>query len=371
MKSVGLTKLPRVVLALHCLWFWALFVEGTRAPCAAQPGSDVPTHVHLVVSQCEPILAREEFVSHARVELLSTGVRHIEVADAEQGGPNESGVRLATVHVYYPECDDLSGAVNLRVSDRLTQKYVERALYLGDVRPEARARTLAVAAAELLRASFLELLLSSQTPQGRATWSDVQQRMLAHVQQTTPHAGAQAEASGHASMPQTRDERAPHYRLEWLAGGRSFAQGGSGDITSMVSLSSPVSRRIRLQLGGLVSGGGGHADRFVRMFEGAGRLGLSVSGGNELEIEVTSALELGWAKVIDTTGPDRSGFLSICSMAATLRAPIVADIAVLIGVQMGYVLTPIVARAVMDPSQSRSGFLGPMVGILLGLSGTL
>ncbi len=336
---------------------------------------EVPPRVQVVVASCESILPRDSFIAHAQVELLSSGVQSVDIVLPEQGTQGDGSGRLATIQIYYPECDELSGVINLRVSDRLTAKYVERSLFVGDVGREARARTLAVAAAELLRASFLELLVLHDK-RDDAHWTEIQKRVASDLRESEPGVQEPSSVENQAAPAKPAAgldiaEHWPRLRVEWIAGGRSFPEGGSGDVSSAISLSVPLSRRIRLHVGGLAAGGGGHADRNVHLFEGAGRVGLGVTGGNEIEIEVASVAELGWAKVSDQAGPDLGGLMSIYSLNALMRTRIVTGISVLIGVQGGYVLTPLVVQAGMQPNEPRTGFQGAMVGMLLGLSGTL
>ncbi len=359
-------------------WAWLLcawMLSMACSPHKARAEPEVPARVQLVVATCESMLPREKFIAHAQVELLSSGVQSVEIVLPEQGAHGDSSARLATIQVYYPECDEMSGVINLRVSDRLTEKYVERSLFVGDVSRDARARTVAVAAGELLRASFLELLFSNDAS-SEGSWNAARRRMVSHLREVEPAADATTGAIRRSASAPLSDEHEvashwPMLRVEWIAGGRSFPEGGSGDVSSAINLSSPLGRRLRLHFGGIAAGGGAHADRNVRIFEGAGRIGLGVTGGNEIEIEVASVAELGWAKVSDSGGPDRSAFMSICSLSAVLRTRVGHGISVILGVQSGYVLTPLIASSKQGPNDARSGFLGPMVGMVLGLSGTL
>src|SRR5690349_4425332 len=110
---------------------------------AAQQMPALPTGVRIVLASCDRIVAKQPLLEQLRIELLSTGVVDIEVIDLDTGSGGktaETAERVATLQVYYPECDEDGGLVNLRISDRLTAKYVERSLVVSDVREDARPR---------------------------------------------------------------------------------------------------------------------------------------------------------------------------------------------------------------------------------------
>ncbi len=361
--SLGLGVLTWLVL------LGSLGVELARAE------SSVPAAVQVVIAECPAIVQRKKLIERLRVELLTTGVQELAVMDPELNrGPQDHPDRLATLQVYYPECDSQSGVVNLRISDRLTAKYVERALFVGDVDAEARPRTIAVAVAELLRASWMELVLSSDEGENTPSRA-VRNRMITRIQaaEAIPEPLANTQQPRGWPSEGSVEQRWFRPRIEWIAGGRMFPEGASGAPTSAISLSQPLNRHLRLPAGALAAGGGTNADRAVHLFDVAGRLGMGVTGGQEIEVELASIFELGWARLSGTNVRDTASFMMIGALHGVVRTRITRGLSVLLGPEGGYVLTPLMLslRDADLGTSTRAGLTGPVVGILLGLSGTL
>jgi hypothetical protein len=159
-KALG-WKRAAALLAVLCTLLAAPGAHAQQMPA-------LPTGVRIVLATCDRIVNRTALLEQLRIELLSTGVVDIEVVDPDTGagGRAQEKERIATLQVYYPECDDSGGLVNLRITDRLTAKYVERTLVVSDVSAEARSRAVALAIVELLRASWLELVISQGRGEG-------------------------------------------------------------------------------------------------------------------------------------------------------------------------------------------------------------
>jgi hypothetical protein len=124
----------------------------------------------------------------------------------------------------------------------------------------------------------------------------------------------------------------------------------------------------------LAAGGGTNESRAVHLFEAAARLGIGVTGGQDVQLEVASVFEVGWAQLRGRRIPDTSGAMVIGALHACLRAAATHGTDVIVGLQGGYVLTPLVVSLDRDGAQTlggERGMTGPIVGILLGLSGIL
>ncbi len=372
-------------LRCHALLF-AVALLGFVSSARAQQTPALPQGVRLVLSSCDTIVSRKALLDQLRIELLSTGVIEIDVIDPETGTSRSQGTdRIATVQVYFPECDDEAGLVNLRVSDRLTSKYVERSLMVSDISAAIRPRAIALAIVELLRASWLELVLTNDEFEDGAPESDVRNRLVTHLKERTtqpeappPFSAAdvarEQESARRVAAEAARDARWKRSRLEWLAGGRIFPQGNSGDVSTTINASLAMNQRIRLHVGGLAAGGGvgGVADTLGNLssFEAAGRVALGLGGGDITQIEVAPCVEVGYAKL--SAGPtdlrDTSGAIAIGSIHATIRTDATKGVDVLIGVQAGYVFAPL---EIKEERKTIGGFVGPMMGVTVGLSGIL
>jgi len=342
--------------------------------------------VQVVIAECSAIVQRKKLVEHLRIELYATGVQELAVMDPEFGAssaPQSRPDRLATVQVYYPECDEQSGLVNLRISDRLTAKYVERALFVGDVDLQARPRTIALAVGELLRASWMELVLSNDESAEGTPSHAMRNRMITRLHAAeegrATDADEEDEEDENTGPPEPWDKasarKKPWFRprIEWISAGRILPEGASGALSSAISLSYPLNRHLRLHAGALAAGGGTNADHSVHLFEGAGRLGVGVTGGDEIELELASVFELGWAQLSGTKVNDSSSFMMVGALHGTVRTRISRGLDVVVGVEGGYVLTPLVTTFHDGNSglHARGGLVGPVIGVLLGLSGTL
>ncbi len=344
----------------------------------------LPTGVRLVLARCDSIVDRKSLLEQLRIELLSIGVVDIDIVDPETGSSTRNASnadRIATLHVYFPECDNDAGLVNLRISDRLTAKYMERALVVSDVVESARPRAVALAIVELLRASWLELVLQPQNDDDSGPSNEVRSRLVTHLKEKavdeaderkTPEQRAREIDAERTTLEEAaRDERWDKKRLEWLAGARLFPEGGAGDLSTTVSMSFAINRKLRLQVGGVAAGGGVNKQRngandtiAIDTFEAAGRIGLALGGGSDPEIEILPAVEIGWARLTGGGVREQSRPLAIGCLHSTLRTSIAKGVDGIFGVQAGYVLAPVEVK-------DYGGLAGPVIGVTVGLAGIL
>ena len=357
----------------------------------------LPSGVRIVLAKCDRIVARKALLEKLRVELLSTGIVEIDVVDPEDGAgkKGEAEDRLATLHMYFPECDDAAGLVYLRISDRLTAKYVERAMDVSDVGLDARPRAVALAFVELLRASWLELVLQPEAWEEEAGPAPaVRHGLVTRLKEATGEQdlGRRRPRSESAGSGAQQDaaalERWQRPRLEWTANMRFYPQGASGIVNTDLAVSIPMGRRLRLAVGGN-AGGGGISDPYddINLFVAAGRLGLVLASSGEPTVELQTGIEGGWAQATGTLSAEEGGIGKQSSATMTallvgaLRTHIAAALDALIAVQAGFVLSPLeaqVRRSQLGDSvspevfvRSAGGMVGPYLGISLGLSGRL
>ncbi len=108
-----------------------------------------PAHVQLVLPKCAALsFDAPSFETLVGVELAQMGAH---TATAAATHP------VATLRVDQQICSQDATQVTVTVVDALTQKVSARSIELAASTPSARARVLAIASAELLRASWLEL----------------------------------------------------------------------------------------------------------------------------------------------------------------------------------------------------------------------
>lgn len=130
-------------------------VPARSAPTAE--AADAPGHVRLRLPHCRraPFEA-SAFLDLLHVELQSDGVDRIDVSTPESpSGPPA----LARVRMEFEPCARRPRALAIDIDDAVTHKRVARVISVRDIAAEARPRALALAVAELLRASWVELAL--------------------------------------------------------------------------------------------------------------------------------------------------------------------------------------------------------------------
>lgn len=127
-------------------WGWAALALVAPASEAAE---GKPAQVAITMPSC-PVLPFERgaLLELLAIELRTDGVERVSEADAPA---------TAMLHIEQPSCE--AERVLLVLEDRTTGKTVGRGVDLGSVETASRTRFLALSGAELLRASWLELLV--------------------------------------------------------------------------------------------------------------------------------------------------------------------------------------------------------------------
>jgi hypothetical protein len=130
----------------------AVVAARSAAAVAAEPEVvATPPAVHIVGPECrEPPLSIAEFVDTLRVELAGHGMRCC-TTDADASAASAAGELLVTLAV--EPCDGNADRVGVVVTDTRRLQAMERSVSLADLPPAARPRALALAVAELLRAT--------------------------------------------------------------------------------------------------------------------------------------------------------------------------------------------------------------------------
>jgi hypothetical protein len=131
--------------------------------------AEAPAAVRLVLPACNgAAFDQDSFARTVEIELRADGVERVDLAleeappppvplAAQQGAPPVAGDVLATITIRAVPCSPEARDVEISIDDAATSKMVRRRLSLEDVSRPARPRALALALAELLRASWTEL----------------------------------------------------------------------------------------------------------------------------------------------------------------------------------------------------------------------
>jgi hypothetical protein len=189
-----------ILISQHYIAAFAAVV-GVVAFSARGFASDAPT-VHVELEGCQELPARE--------------VQR--VVQAELGA--HADVDAAAVSAYIRIRCETSG-LELQVRDALSRKVLTRRIDLSALDPPARARLLAIAAAELVIASWAELELSSTlrvAPEGRPPHPDVARAARLIVRRH------RAEARERETSRSRRDEDPTVTRMLVAASMRRFLQ---------------------------------------------------------------------------------------------------------------------------------------------------
>lgn len=128
--------------------------------------------VRVVAFDCSAVVERALFTRLLATELRGDGVSSVEGDEREA---------LAVIEVGFEQCEPGATSVRVQIDDRVTQKRVTRAIDLEGVPASLRERTLAIATAELLRASWLELIQPDPPEPEVAPPPVVRERVVARV----------------------------------------------------------------------------------------------------------------------------------------------------------------------------------------------
>lgn len=149
--------------ALACLPFTARAQEAVKtgpapAPSSGGPSATGPAAVAIVRPGCGSgtVVDVDSFVAILTAELRGDGVERVEAV----GRADDAGARpLAVISLAVEPCDVSTRDVTVTIEDQATVKRIARRILLRDVADTARPRALALAVAELLRASWMELAM--------------------------------------------------------------------------------------------------------------------------------------------------------------------------------------------------------------------
>lgn len=147
-------------LALMCVvanLFVAFSARAQDAEGEARPNA-LPERAVLRAPECDlAIVLDPAFLRVLGIELRGDGVTTVD--SVAHNAPLGEGASLAIIAIDALPCTQDATLLTITIDDSVTQKSVRRTVDLSDIAADARARTLALAIAELLRASWAELAL--------------------------------------------------------------------------------------------------------------------------------------------------------------------------------------------------------------------
>lgn len=351
---------PGVALLLAALAVVAGEAIAQAAPPARAEPASRPAWVLFRKSECAPLAVEEEsFVRLLGIELKSEGVTEIRVVDA--AGAAGERREVASLSLEGACAED---AVTVVIDDAATDKSVRRIVDFDGVPASARARVLSLATAELLRASWLELVLPDapkpRTPLPAAAREAITRRVSIALAAVTP---PPPRSTARAPWLLAAEADARYFTTDRIGmfGGRLLAEVGLGS-----------SRLVSLRLdAGILHGTGedplGHID--IWLATGAASLTVSRSDA-AYRVEIGPRIEMGWAHARGTSvdssaqGQAGSALISTAGILASARLLAGAGLWPTVDAEMGYVLKGFRARA---GAHTATGIGGAMGAIRIGV----
>jgi len=364
---------PRTLLAPSLALALLSLTPALACAQEAEPATPpLPSRVTLTLPSCARAgIAAESFARMLRAELAADGVEQIELAT-----PGEAAATaLARVSIESPACEAHPEQFLLGVDDAATRKSVRRAVDLSDVALAGRPRALALATAELLRASWLELALPTAPEPLAPVPAPVQNAVRLRL------------------APAAVAPRPPEVPARWSPGvegaleTRVFpltATGLGGFRLAVFVLSPTLGEGLRLRLradGGASFGGASTALGDADVMVATGGLALTVVRGSPLGFELGARVDVGAARGAGRLVAGRSpagtsvgegvGALAILGATGAVRARFAAGVAGSLEVDLGGVLGGLDLRAVdplMGTDTRLAGVLGMVLSVRLGLA---
>lgn len=335
-------------------------------PAYAQPPPPPPASVLIVPPACASgtALAIDAFVGILTAELRADGVERVVV-----GSSTAPGQALAAITLRAEPCEASAREIVVTIEDYATTKRVERHVALGDTAETARPRALALAVAELLRATWLELTLPEAPPPTAVHVPDEVRTAVMRRSAPTP---SPPPPTGGAPERET-SRRWPDVSV--AVAGRAFASTQTLMYGGNAALAVPVltpSFSLRVDAAGL--SGTAH-DPLGDVTLGLASAGASLLFTSPREAAVAAAvgprLELGvaWASGSPvqqgTTSHTGAGFVSTASLLGAFYFRLTERWKLAVELEGGATLASFEARA---DSRRVTSVDGAMFGVAIGLA---
>jgi hypothetical protein len=334
------------------------------------PATTAPVAVRVSLRECSGVapLDSDAFLAILTAELRADGVDQVLVGLKTTARDEAGG--LAWIDLTAASCEPSAPEIDVSIEDAATNKRVARRIALGDVAAPARARALALAVAELLRASWLELSVPDAPPSQIAVPPAVREAVVRRVAAAVPTTMPSAAASGAESL---RVER--RTGISVAGAWRAFPSTYTAMYGGRAGVSFPfLTRSLLLRLdGGALFGA-------ARDVLGDVTIGLAGAGGAVLfasprdatlaiaagpRVEAGLAWASGSSAVVTTSSSTGSGFVASASLLTTVSLRVAVAWRLVFELEGGAVVSPFEARADV---RRVSGIEGAMLGMALGLT---
>lgn len=344
---------------------WATAAFAQPAPAAeplapaAEPGAQPQGAIALVPPKCVGSgLDVGAFANLLAADLRSDGIERVLLPPAS---PTASESVLATIALEVEPCAPETRDIDVTIEDQATRKRVVRRILMKDVAEALRPRAMALAVAELLRASLLELMTPEAPPPAVPLPTEVK-RAVARRMEALVGGGREAPPP-----PPARNDVAVTGVWHASVGGHASLYGGRAAVGTLLW----PSGLLRIDLGGLA---GSAQDALGDVSLGEAEAGLSLLWTSPREASVAGAfgarseLGLAWASGHPTDQQTSSNYGSGFVLNALLLGEVAFRISpswrLALEIESGATVVPLVALA---DSRRITGIQGGMVGIAFGV----
>lgn len=312
-----------------------------------------------------PPFAAPLWRSLLRTELEGDGVEELRFE-------GEASDALAVIRVELARCGADATALTLTIDDAVTRKSVRRGVELGDVAPGGRARALALAVAELLRASWAELGLSTASDASARPAPRVREAMLVRLVDSLRRGGALAAPTRPAATRSARWGLGLSVAVLTFPAANAALLGGRASVSLAPVRAWPL--RLRLDAGLHV---GTAFDPLGEIDLGIATAGIATTlhaGGERVALELGPRIEFGWSWVAGR--PSVAGARAGEGDAAVFFASVLASLRVRVSPRWWTALDAVAGTAlrsvIIESGMARAaGFTGPMLSLGLGVVVTL
>ncbi|HEX7478899.1 MAG TPA: hypothetical protein VF331_13920 [Polyangiales bacterium] len=327
---------------------------GSAAPASvAKP--QWPAQVTLVQLACDaPLYDARELPALLKVELSTLGIDHLVVrSDDAQLGASDPGLAFLRV-----SCGDAPDSVTLQIADAASGKEVRRQMLVSDVQPAARARALAIAAAELIESSWAELIGPRASPDQRAALppavTDKLRVRLRAALGPSPVAAGPSPGVPPSAAPRSPDDRSS---LELAGLARAFPGRGTGLVGAYGGYALAPARSLRVSVDAetllgtqdLTDAQGPIGTMHLYWYTAG--LSLSWVSRSTPALAIGPLIRAGYALASGSStragkhAQSDGGFVMVFGLSASLRAPLSRSWSALLAVDAGYLPNGVVFLA--------------------------
>jgi hypothetical protein len=358
----------------------AASVLATPAAARAQRAATdahAPSRVRVVLPACETDTSGS-LIAMLRIELRADGVDAVDQGAPEPSAPAEPSLAIVTLDA---TCPGAAGAWSVTVAGAATGKSVTRRLDFTSLEAKAQARALALAVAEILRASWDDLSRRGPAPsedgaRSEATAGEAPPRLPPVTPEAPPglfedSPDTEAAAPTAPESPRPLPWRATTFGLElqerWWGAASTRLDAGRLQL----GLAAPWNGPWRITIA--TSGGFGTKDCAIGAVDlsfDSAALGIALAGGSDvIGFEIAPELEVGWAtetgtSITPTTQTSEvQGAIVIASLHASGVIVLGDHWRLVGGVDGGYALAALEARA---DGQMVAAIAGATLGGRLG-----